>query len=91
MQYQVLNVQRFNFTGDDGRPISTLKVTFLSDRIDSENSKGHEVMSFSGDVALWDRFKIVPGQYVFDLDLRSGKGGKATVRLRDAEYVPATK
>ena len=91
MQYQVLNVQRFNFTGDDGRPVSSVKVTFLSDRVDSDTSKGNEVMSFSGDLALWDKFTVVPGLYSFDLELRSGKGGKATARLKDANHLPSPK
>jgi hypothetical protein len=86
-EFLVLTVKRYDFM-NNGQRVEGMQVFYLDDEVLKDtNLKGQEVVKISGPSHLFSKFTTVPGMYRLGIKTRPGAGGKATVRLFDAEYV----
>lgn len=78
---------RFDFKGEDGRPVRGCKLVYLLDAIKEEDQVGAKALEISAPYELFETLKVVPGYYELKFEARPQRGGRPVAVLVGADYV----
>jgi len=82
----VLGVRRYMFWDTQGKEIKGLKVFYLGEQEDTEDSKGRFPIAITADYLLFEKFVKLPGYYHLDFRTRPDNKGNPRLILVDATY-----
>lgn len=84
----VLGVRRIDFTGDDGRRVQMVKVSYVGSPESSEDVRGCLPMTVtSRNMDLFDVFRSVPGHYELNFEMRPDSKGRPMTVLTGGRLV----
>lgn len=87
-KFLVVGLQSFDFKDDNGRPIKGNTIYFL-DKSESEGYMGLKTGKISIHDGLLKAFKVLPGFYDLDFNVRIGAGGRTVATVGSVEFISA--
>lgn len=82
----VIGVSKYNFKNTEGQQISGVKVNYLDEKETSENAKGYMPIKITAKEELYPFFKVVPGLYDLDFNMKPDGKGKPQLVLKSVEF-----